>query len=428
MSEQKFSFDTVAVHGGYETEQTTLSVVPPLYQTNAYEFKNTEHAKELFELKEPGNIYCRLSNPTSDILERRMAELDGGAAALSFASGHAAIFNTILNLANAGDEIVSSSCIYGGAINLLGVTLGRLGIKVRFVDPDDLKAWEEAINEKTRAVFFEVIGNPNANVADIGTIAEIAHRHGVPVIADSTFTTPYLCRPIEFGADIVIHSATKFLGGHSTSMCGIVVDSGKFEFKGNPRFPLYNDPDPSYHGIVFADLGPLAFISRLRALVMRDIGACLSPFNAFMILQGVETLHLRMQRHSENGLKAAAYLEAHPQVEFVNYPGLPSSRYHKLAQKYLPKGAGSVFTFGLKGGREAGAKFIDSLELIKNVANVGDVRSLVIHPATTTHSQLSAEQLKAADISEGTIRLSIGIEDITDIIADLEQAIKCAVK
>ncbi|MCI8500912.1 MAG: O-acetylhomoserine aminocarboxypropyltransferase/cysteine synthase [Oscillospiraceae bacterium] len=428
MSEQKFSFDTVAVHGGYETEQTTLSVVPPLYQTNAYEFKNTEHAKELFELKEPGNIYCRLSNPTSDILERRMAELDGGAAALSFASGHAAIFNTILNLANAGDEIVSSSCIYGGAINLLGVTLGRLGIKVRFVDPDDLKAWEEAINEKTRAVFFEVIGNPNANVADIGAIAEIAHRHGVPVIADSTFTTPYLCRPIEFGADIVIHSATKFLGGHSTSMCGIVVDSGKFEFKGNPRFPLYNDPDPSYHGIVFADLGPLAFISRLRALVMRDIGACLSPFNAFMILQGVETLHLRMQRHSENGLKAAAYLEAHPQVEFVNYPGLPSSRYHKLAQKYLPKGAGSVFTFGLKGGREAGAKFIDSLELIKNVANVGDVRSLVIHPATTTHSQLSAEQLKAADISEGTIRLSIGIEDITDIIADLEQAIKCAVK
>ncbi len=428
MSEQKFSFDTVAVHGGYETEQTTLSVVPPLYQTNAYEFKNTEHAKELFELKEPGNIYCRLSNPTSDILERRMAELDGGAAALSFASGHAAIFNTILNLANAGDEIVSSSCIYGGAINLLGVTLGRLGIKVRFVDPDDLKAWEEAINEKTRAVFFEVIGNPNANVADIGAIAEIAHRHGVPVIADSTFTTPYLCRPIEFGADIVIHSATKFLGGHSTSMCGIVVDSGKFEFKGNPRFPLYNDPDPSYHGIVFADLGPLAFISRLRALVMRDIGACLSPFNAFMILQGVETLHLRMQRHSENGLKAAAYLEAHPQVEFVNYPGLPSSRYHKLAQKYLPKGAGSVFTFGLKGGREAGAKFIDSLKLIKNVANVGDVRSLVIHPATTTHSQLSAEQLKAADISEGTIRLSIGIEDITDIIADLEQAIKCAVK
>lgn len=428
MSEQKFSFDTVAVHGGYETEQTTLSVVPPLYQTNAYEFKNTEHAKELFELKEPGNIYSRLSNPTSDILERRVAELDGGAAALSFASGHAAIFNTILNLANAGDEIVSSSCIYGGAINLLGVTLGRLGIKVRFVDPDDLKAWEEAVNEKTRAVFFEVIGNPNANVADIGAIAEIAHRHGVPVIADSTFTTPYLCRPIEFGADIVIHSATKFLGGHSTSMCGIVVDSGKFEFKGNPRFPLYNDPDPSYHGIVFADMGALGFISRLRALVMRDIGACLSPFNAFMILQGVETLHLRMQRHSENGLKAAEYLEAHPQVEFVNYPGLPSSRYHKLAQKYLPKGAGSVFTFGLKGGREAGAKFIDSLKLIKNVANVGDVRSLVIHPATTTHSQLSAEQLKAADISEGTIRLSIGIEDITDIIADLEQAIKCAVK
>ncbi len=428
MSDLKFSFDTIAVHGGYETEPTTMSVVPPLYQTNAYEFKNTEHAKELFELKEPGNIYSRLSNPTSDILERRIAELDGGVAALSFASGHAAIFNIILNLASAGDEIVSSACIYGGAINLLGITLNRLGIKVRFVDPDDLSAWEAAINDKTRAVFFEVIGNPNANVADIEAIAAIAHRYGVPVIADSTFTTPYLCRPIEFGADFVIHSATKFLGGHSTSMCGIVVDSGKFQFKGNARFPLYNEPDPSYHGIIFADLGELAFISRLRALVMRDIGACLSPFNAFMILQGVETLHLRMERHSQNGLEAAKYLEGHPEVEFVNYPGLPSSRYYGLAQKYLPKGASSVFTFGLKGGREAGAKFIDSLKLIKNVANVGDVRSLVIHPATTTHSQLSAEQLKAADISEGTIRLSIGIEDIRDIIADLEQAIKCATK
>ena len=428
MPEQKFAFDTVAVHGGYKVEPTTLSVVPPLYQTNAYEFLSTEHAKTLFELKEPGNIYTRLQNPTSAVLEDRIAELDGGIGALAFASGHAAIFNMIINLAVAGDEIVSSSCIYGGAINLLGITLDRLGIKVRFVHPDDMDGWEAAINDKTRAVFFEVIGNPNANVADIEAIAAIAHKHGVPVIADSTFTTPYLCKPIEYGADFVIHSATKYLGGHSTSMCGVVVDSGRFQFKDNPRFPLYNEPDPSYHGIVFSDLGGAAFISRLRALVMRDLGACLSPFNAFLVLQGVETLHLRMQRHCENALKVAQWLEENPAVSFVNYPALLSSPYYERARKYLPKGASAVFTFGLKGGREAGAKFIDSLKLLKNVANVGDVRSLVIHPATTTHSQLSAEQLKAADISEETIRLSIGIEDVNDIIADLEQAIKCAAK
>ena len=426
MAEQKFAFDTVAVHGGYETEQTTFAVVPPLYQTNAYEFKNTEHAKELFELKEEGNIYTRLSNPTNDILERRVAELDGGFGALSFSSGHAAIFNTMLNLVTAGDEIVSSNSIYGGAINLFGVTLARLGVTVRFVDPDDFDAWENAINDKTKAVFFEVIGNPNANVADIEKIAAIAHRHGVPVVVDSTFTTPYLCRPIEYGADIVVHSGTKYLGGHSTSMCGLVVDSGKFVFKGNPRFPLYNEPDSSYHGMVFADLGEAAFITRLRSLITRDIGACLSPFNAFLILQGIETLSLRMERHSSNALKVAEYLSAHPQVEFVNYPGLKENRYHALAEKYLPKGASAVFTFGLKGGRETGAKFIDSLKLLKNVANVGDVRSLVIHPASTTHSQLSAKQLEDANISEGTIRLSIGIEDVKDIIADLEQAIKCA--
>lgn len=428
MSQSNYGLDTIAVHGGYTTEPTTLSVTTPIYQTNAYEFLSTEHAKTLFELKQPGNIYSRLSNPTNDVLERRVAELDGGIGALSFSSGHAAIFNTILGLANAGDEIVSSSCIYGGAINLFGVTLDRIGIKVKFVDPDDFDAWENAITDKTRALFFEIVGNPNANLADIERIAEIGHRHGVPVIADSTFTTPYLCRPIEYGADIVIHSATKFLGGHSTSMAGIAVDSGNFVFRGNPRFPLYNEPDKSYHGIVFADLGPAAFISRLRALTMRDLGSCLSPFNGFMILQGIETLHLRMQRHCENALAVAEYLEQNPAVEFVNYPGLKSSKYYERSQKYLPKGAGAVFTFGLKGGREAGAKFIDSLKLVKNVANVGDVRSLVIHPATTTHSQLSAEQLKAADISEGTIRLSIGIEDINDIIADLEQAIKSAVK
>ncbi|WP_077534009.1 O-acetylhomoserine aminocarboxypropyltransferase/cysteine synthase family protein [Massiliimalia massiliensis] len=424
----QYKFDTKMVHSGYQVEPTTKSVTPPLYLTNAYQFDDSQFAQELFELKQGGNIYTRLQNPTNDILEARVADLDGGVGALSFASGHAAIFNTMINLASEGDEVVASNAIYGGAINMLGVTLKRLGITVKFVDPDDLNAWEANISEKTRALFFEVVGNPNANVADIEAICKIGRRHGIPVIADSTFTTPYLCRPIEFGADFVIHSATKFLGGHSTVMGGIVVDSGNFVFKGNERFPLYNEPDQSYHGIVFADLGPTAFISRLRALITRDLGACLSPFNAFMLLQGIETLSLRMQRHCENADKVVAFLASNDSVSFINYPSLPDSPYKALADKYLPNGVGSVFTFGLKGGKETGRKFIDSLQLLKHVANVGDVRSLVIHPATTTHSQLSAEQLKAAGISEETVRLSIGLEDTEDIIADLDQAIKKAVK
>ncbi len=295
-----------------------------------------------------------------------------------------------------------------------------------FVDPDDMEAWENAVTDRTKAFFYEVVGNPNANVADMEAIAAIGHAHGIPVIADSTFTTPYLCRPIEYGADIVIHSATKFLGGHSNGMCGIVVDSGKFRYKDNPRFPLFNEPDVSYHGIVFADM-ETAFITRLRTLIMRDLGACISPFNSFMILQGVETLPLRMQRHCENAQRVAEYLAVHPSVDFVNYTGLPQSPYYERKLKYLPKGCGAVFTFGLKGTRENGAKFIDSLELLHNIANVGDVRSMVIHPATTTHSQLSDTQLKESGIAEGTIRLSIGLEDIEDIIADLEQAIAKAV-
>lgn len=424
----QYKFDTKMVHSGYQVEPTTKSVTPPLYLTNAYQFDDSQFAQELFELKQGGNIYTRLQNPTNDILEARVADLDGGVGALSFASGHAAIFNTMINLASEGDEVVASNAIYGGAINMLGVTLKRLGITVKFVDPDDLNAWEANISEKTRALFFEVVGNPNANVADIEAICKIGRRHGIPVIADSTFTTPYLCRPIEFGADFVIHSATKFLGGHSTVMGGIVVDSGNFVFKGNERFPLYNEPDQSYHGIVFADLGPTAFISRLRALITRDLGACLSPFNAFMLLQGIETLSLRMQRHCENADKVVAFLASNDSVSFINYPSLPDSPYKALADKYLPNGVGSVFTFGLKGGKETGRKFIDSLQLLKHVANVGDVRSLVIHPATTTHSQLSAEQLRAAGISEETVRLSIGLEDAEDIIADLDQAIKKAVK
>ncbi len=424
----EYKLATVAIHGGYETEPTTKSVTPPVYMTSAYEFDSTEHAKALFELKESGNIYSRLNNPTNDILEQRIAALDGGVGGLAFSSGHAAMFGMLSNLCSEGDEFVSSNAIYGGAINLFGVSMKRLGIHVKFVDPDDLSAWEAAITDKTKALFFEVVGNPNANVADIEKIAEIGHRHGIPVIADATFVTPYLCRPIDFGADFVVHSATKFLGGHATAMSGVVVDSGKFSFKNNPRFPLYNEPDQSYHGVVFADLGPTAFISRLRCLTMRDFGACASPFNSFMILQGVETLPLRMQKHSENAQAVAEYLSQNANVAIVNYPGLQSNRYHSLAEKYLPNGCGSVFTFELKGGRETGARFIDSLKLLKNVANVGDLRSLVIHPATTTHSQLSAEQLAAAGISEGTIRLSIGLEDISDILADLEQAIQAAVK
>ena len=426
--ENEYKLATVAIHGGYETEPTSKAVTPPLYMTSAYEFDSTEHAKALFELKEAGNIYSRLNNPTNDILERRIAALDGGVGGLAFSSGHAAIFGMLSNLCSEGDEFVASNAIYGGAINLFGVSMERLGIHVKFVDPDDLDAWEASITDKTKALFFEVVGNPNANVADIAKIAEIGHRHGIPVIADATFVTPYLCRPIDFGADFVVHSATKFLGGHATAMSGLVVDSGKFDFKGNPRFPLYNEPDTSYHGVVFADLGASAFISRLRCLVLRDFGACASPFNSYMILQGVETLPLRMQKHCENAQAVAEYLTQNPNVAVVNYPGLKDNRYHSLAEKYLPKGCGSVFTFELKGGRENGARFIDSLKLLKNVANVGDLRSLVIHPATTTHSQLSAEQLLAAGISEGTIRLSIGLEDISDILADLEQAIHAAVK
>lgn len=420
-------FDTIAIHSGYEVEKTTNSVVPPLYLTNAYEFENTEYAQKLFSLEQSGNIYTRLQNPTNDVLEKRMSELEGGVASLLFSSGHAAIFNTVINLAECGDEIVASNQIYGGAINLLGVTLSKLGINVKFVNPDNLDEWQNAITEKTKAFFFEVIGNPNANVCDIEAISKIAHDNGIPVIVDSTFTTPYLCKPIQFGADFVVHSATKYLGGHSSVMGGIVVDSGNFVFKGNSRFPQYNQPDKSYHGLVFADLNNQAFIARLRALIMRDIGANLSPFNAFMILNGIETLSLRMKKHCENALKVAMYLEENENVLFVNYPGLKSSPYNKLADKYLSLGCSSVFTFGLKGGKKSGKIFIDSLKLFKHVANVGDVRSLVIHPATTTHSQLSKQQLIDAGITEDTVRLSIGIEDIEDIINDLDGAIKKAV-
>lgn len=426
-ADKNYGFDTLMVHAGTQPDPETHSVALPIYQTTAYTFDSTEHAARLFELKEPGNIYTRLSNPTVDALERRVAALDGGIGALAFASGHAAMVHTFLNLAGAGDEIVSSICIYGGAINMMGVTLGRIGIKVKFVDPGDLSAWEAAVTDRTKAFFVEAIGNPNANVADIEAIAAIAHRHGVPMIVDSTFTTPYLLRPIDYGADYVVHSATKFLGGHGTAMCGIVTDAGTFDFNGNPRFPLYTEPDVSYHGVVFAkDCGNAGFLSRLRAMMLRDLGGCCAPLSAFLIMQGIETLSLRMRHISESALAIAEHLESHPDVAFVNYPGLKSSPYYPLVRKYLPKGAGGVFTFGLKGGRERGAKLIDSLELILHVTNVGDSRTLISHPASTTHSQLSDEQLAESGITPETVRLSVGLEDPADLIADLDRAIAAA--
>ncbi|MBQ3054634.1 MAG: O-acetylhomoserine aminocarboxypropyltransferase/cysteine synthase [Oscillospiraceae bacterium] len=421
-----YQLETNAVHAGYTPEPTTHSNVPPIYMTTAYSFDDVEHARSLFALEQGGNIYTRLQNPTTDILEARVAALEGGVGALALASGHAAIVHTLLTIAREGDEIISALTIYGGAINLLGKTFKRMGITVHFVNPDDLDAFRAKINDKTRAIFVEAIGNPTANICDLDAIAEIAHENGLPFIVDNTFATPALLRPFDHGADLIIHSSTKYLAGNGTAMGGLVVDSGKFQWKGNPRFAEMNAPDPSYHGVVFADLGEQAFLVKARALTLRDLGSCQSPFNAWTTLLGVETLALRMERHSENALKVAQFLEGHPAVDRVDYPGLPSNRYYPLAQKYLPRGASAVFTFEIKGGREAGARFCDNLKLLRIVANLGDSRSMVSHPATTTHSQLSDEQLAAAGIGATTIRLSIGIEHIDDILADLDQALRAS--
>jgi O-acetylhomoserine (thiol)-lyase len=425
---QKYKFETRMIHAGYAPNvggpgDETRSVVPPLFQTNAYYYNNVQQAQNLFELKEAGNIYTRITNPTNSFFEERVNALDGGVGALSFSSGHAAMFNAIVNLAGTGDEIVSSRDIYGGAVNMFGVSLKRLGITVKFVDPDDLSAWEAAITDKTRLFFTELIGNGNTCVSDIQAIADIAHKHEIPFMVDGTFNTPYLCRPLEHGADFVVHSATKFLSGHGQVMAGIVVDGGRFVFKDNPRFPLYNEPDVSYHGLVFADLGELAFILRLRALIMRDLGSCLAPFNSFLIMQGIETLSLRMERHCENAIGVAEFLESHEKIESVSYPSLKSNKYYELAQKYCPKGASGVFTFKIKGGKDAAMKFMDSLRLIQNVSNLGDIRTQVVHPATTTHSQMSAEQLAASGVGGGDIRISVGLENIDDLINDLKQAL-----
>ncbi|MBZ4645118.1 MAG: O-acetylhomoserine sulfhydrolase [Clostridia bacterium] len=428
MRKRNLGFDTLQVHAGQVPDSATGSRAVPIYQTTAYMFRDSEHAANLFALKENGHIYTRISNPTQEVFEARVAALEGGVGALAVASGHAAVVLAILNIAGAGDEIVSASTLYGGTFNLFTHSFPKLGINVKLVNPDDPENFRNATTEKTKAYFVETIGNPTINVADLEAIANIAHENGVPLIVDSTFTTPYLCRPFDFGADIVIHSATKFIGGHGTSMGGIIVDSGKFNWD-NGKFPGLSEPDPSYHGVNYVkDIGAAAFIIKARVQLLRDYGPAVSPFNSFLFLQGLETLSLRMQKHCSNALAIARYLENHPKVGWVNYPGLETNKYYHLAQKYLPKGQGAIFTFGLEGGVEAGKKFIDSLEIFSHLANVGDAKSLVIHPASTTHSQLSEEGLKAAGVSPDMVRLSIGIEDAEDLIFDLEQAIDKATK
>jgi len=417
-------FETMAIHGGQEPDTATGSVAAPIYQTTAYAFQSAAHAADLFSLREEGNIYTRLQNPTNAMFEERMAKLEGGSGALAFSSGHAAVAGTILNLARAGDEIVSASNLYGGTLNLFTYTLPKLGITTRFVDSAKPENFAAAITPRTKALYAEAVGNPKADVLDIGPVAKLAHTHGLPLIVDATFATPYLCRPLEFGANIVLHSATKFIGGHGTSMAGVVVDGGNFDWSG-PRFSNLSEDDASYHGLNYArDCGRTAFITRLRVQVMRDFGACLSPFNAFMMLNGLETLHVRMERHVENAQRIAEFLSEHPSVKWVSYPGLASHPDHAKAQKYLPKGAGAVFTFGIRGGLEAGRRFIDALRIFSLVANVGDTRSLVIHPASTTHSQLGEAQLLAAGVEPDLIRLSVGLENAADLIADLDQALK----
>ena len=427
MSESNQHFATLAVHAGQTPDPATGSRAVPIYQTTSYVFQDADHAGRLFALKEFGNVYTRIMNPTTDVFEKRVAALEGGAAGLATASGQAAETLALTTLAAAGDEIVSTTSLYGGTYNLFHYTLPRLGITVRFVDADDFDGLRAAINSKTRAVFTESLGNPKLDVVDIEKLAAIAHEHGVPLVIDNTTPSPALVRPIEWGADIVVNSATKFLGGHGTAIGGVIVDAGKFDWAASGRFKEFTAPDPSYHGLSFTEVfGNLAFIIKARVQGLRDTGAALSPFNAFLLLQGIETLHLRLERHSQNALAVARHLEQHPGVEWVNYPGLESSPYFKRGQKYLPNGRGAIVTFGIKGGYEAGKKLIDSLELFSLLANIGDAKSLVIHPASTTHSQLSVEEQASTGVTPELVRLSVGIEDIRDILADLDHAIEVA--
>jgi O-acetylhomoserine (thiol)-lyase len=431
MSEEQRHFATLAVHAGQSPDPATGSRAVPIYQTTSYLFQDADHAGRLFALKEFGNIYTRIMNPTTDVFEKRVAALEGGAAALAAASGQAAETLALTTLAKAGDEIISTTSLYGGTYNLFHYTLPRLGITVRFADADDFDGIRALINDKTRAIYTESLGNPKLDVVDIERLATIAQEHNLPLVIDNTTPSAALVRPIEWGADIVVNSATKFLGGHGTTIGGVIVDAGKFNWA-NGRFKEFTEPDPSYHGLSYHEaFGPLAFILKARVQGLRDTGAALSPFNSFLLLQGIETLHLRLERHSQNALAVAKHLEAHPGVEWVNYPGLESSQFHARAKKYLPSGQGALVTFGIKAGKEgdgyeAGKKLIDHLELFSHVANIGDAKSLVIHPASTTHQQLSVEEQAGTGVTPELVRLSVGIEDIRDILADLDQAIAAA--
>ena len=430
MKRENLHFETLQLHVGQERpDPVTDARAVPIYQTTSYVFRNSAHAAARFGLQDPGNIYGRLTNPTQSVFEERVAALEGGVAALAVASGAAAIAYAFQNITRAGEHIVAAETIYGGTYNLLANTLPTYGVTATFVDPSDVANFERAVRPETRAIFIETLGNPNSNVIDIEAVAAVAHRHGIPLIVDNTFGTPYLIRPIEHGADIVVHSATKFIGGHGTSLGGVIVDSGRFDWAASGKFPQLSEPDPSYHGVRFTEAaGAAAYAVRIRAILLRDTGAALSPFNAFILLQGLETLSLRVERHVQNALKVVEYLSHHPGVVRVNHPALPGHPDHALYERYFPQGGGSIFTFEIRGGQEEAHRFIDSLEIFSLLANVADVKSLVIHPATTTHSQLSPEELAAQGITPATVRLSVGTEHVDDMIADIEQALDAAVR
>ncbi|MFN2299486.1 MAG: O-acetylhomoserine aminocarboxypropyltransferase/cysteine synthase family protein [Anaerolineales bacterium] len=422
-SSHTFGFTTRQLHAGQAADPATGALAVPIYQTTSYAFRDTAHAARLFALEEPGNIYTRIMNPTTDVFERRMADLEGGVGALAASSGHGAQAMTVLALCEKGDHIVSASTLYGGTYNQFNYTFPRLGIEVTFVDPAAPENFRKAIRPNTKILYGETLGNPRINVFPFKEVAAVAREKGIPLVIDNTFATPYLCRPFEWGADIVLHSTTKYIGGHGTTIGGVIVDGGNFDWSASDRFPNFTQPDPSYHGLTFADLGAKAFITKARVQILRDIGACQAPFNSFLLLQGLETLSLRMERHTANAQKVAEFLERHPKSAWVSYPGLTSHPDHARAKKYTPKGPGAIFGFGVKGGLEAGAKFIDNLKLISHLANVGDAKSLAIHPASTTHAQLSPEEQRAAGVTPDFIRLSIGIEDVDDILWDLDQAL-----
>ena len=417
-------FDSIAVQGAHKAKDNRHCIPVPIYQTTAFDFDNVQYAADLFDLKTSGDIYTRISNPTTQVLEERVAALEGGVGALAVSSGQAASMIAVLNIAKAGDDVVASSTLYGGTFNLLNSTLRKLGINTIFVDGETAEDFEKAITEKTKCVFIEMVGNPKLNVADIESAAKVAHSHNIPLIVDNTVPSPYLCRPIEWGADIIVHSLTKYISGHGNSMGGMIVDSGNFDWKESGKFPELVDPDPSYHGLSYTEaFGKSAFIVKARGQLLRDFGSCISPFNSYLTLLGLETLHLRMQRLSDTALKVAKHLKNHPKIAWVNYPGLEDNEYYPLVKKYMPKGASSIISFGIKGGKEAGVKFIENVKLLIHATNIGDSRSIITYPCLTTHRQLNDEQLKACGISDDFMRLSVGLEDVDDIIEDIEQAL-----